>query len=144
MKSMLALDAKEVADSRNDIGKLLEKSRQHVDQKHSLLALYGLYRRNDEATNEKANAQKKAEKAAAPKPKKLERQGTGLSRSSANSSYPSSTGIRSEVSEFSLRSSATSKQPVSQVPLPPRLNAADFRTPAIAAAAGLDLSVEDA
>jgi len=144
MKSMLALDAKEVADSRNDIGKLLEKSRQHVDQKHSLLALYGLYRQNDEATNEKAKAQKKAERAAAPKPKKLERQGTGLSRSSANSSYPSSTGIRSEVSEFSLRSSANSKQPTSQVPLPPRLNASDFRTPAIAAAAGLDLSVEDA
>ena len=39
-QGMLALDSKEVADTRDDISKLMDRSRKNSDQKSSLLALY--------------------------------------------------------------------------------------------------------
>lgn len=125
LRSMLALDSKEVADTRDDISKLMDRSRKNSDQKSSLLALYLILRRNIQGSTELKRKQKQTKKVYG-KPKQLERQGTGLSRSSANSSFASLN--RSEKSDYSFKSSNENKM-VSHIPLPPRLDIHNFRSP---------------
>lgn len=125
LRSMLALDSKEVADTRDDISKLMDRSRKNSDQKSSLLALYLILRRNIQGSTELKGKQKQTKKVYG-KPKQLERQGTGLSRSSANSSFASLN--RSEKSDYSFKSSNENKM-VSHIPLPPRLDIHNFEAP---------------
>jgi len=124
LRSMLALDSKEVADTRDDISKLMDRGRKNSDQKSSLLALYLILRRNIQGNTELKRKQKT--KKSFTKPKQLERQGTGLSRSSANSSFASLNS--SEKSDYSFKSSNENKM-VSHIPLPPRLDIHNFRSP---------------
>ena len=129
LRSMLALDSKEVADTRDDIGKLMDRSRQSQDQnqKSSLLSLYGVLRRHLQGQAVlKKQKEKKAFAAGTNKPRRLERQGTGLSRTSA-SSFADSVN-KSEKSDYSFKSSNENKM-VSHIPLPPRLDIHSFRSP---------------
>ncbi|CAK9025410.1 Ultraviolet-B receptor UVR8 [Durusdinium trenchii] len=127
LRSMMTLDAKEVADTRNDISKLLESGRNSKDQKSGVLALYGVFRQHLQGRAQRMKEKNKKSNETNKGPKRLVRQGTGLSRSSGQS-HPSSTNIQSEKSDYSFKSSNSNKL-VSHIPLPPRLDIHHFRSP---------------
>ncbi|CAJ1436960.1 unnamed protein product [Effrenium voratum] len=135
-RTIIALEAREVAETRDNISKLVA---QGGKEKFSVLALFGLFRTHFEALLER-KAKKAWDK---PMPRRLERQGTGLSTVS-EVSHVSSLPMEPQMTEYSFGSNRD-RPPTTHIPQPPRLDIRSFRSPtAIPGLVDIDIEVEEA
>ncbi|CAJ1363703.1 unnamed protein product, partial [Effrenium voratum] len=135
-RTIIALEAREVAETRDNISKLVA---QGGKEKFSVLALFGLFRTHFEALLER-KAKKAWDK---PMPRRLDRQGTGLSTVS-EVSHVSSLPMEPQMTEYSFGSNRD-RPPTTHIPQPPRLDIRSFRSPtAIPGLVDIDIEVEEA